>query len=482
MKKRVIARLIGIAIAAWQAASLGAALEPEFEGGEKCRVAVLTDISNEQDDEQSLVRFLVYSNEYDVEGIVATTSTWLREKPREDLIRRQIEAYGQVRENLSRHASGYPTKEQLLAVVATGQSRYGMAAVGPGKSTVGSRLLLAAADREDPRPLWVSVWGGANTLAQALFDARKDRPPEAMERLVARLRVYAISDQDDAGPWIRREFPKLFYIVSPSTTDWKEYWRATWSGISGDRHYRNGPGHKFHLVDNPWLEENVIRGHGPLGSLYPKLAYIMEGDTPSFLGLIQNGLGWHHSPAHGGWGGRYVLYQAYGETRPIWTNNHDSRDTVTAENGQQVCSDPATIWRWREHFQHDFAARMDWCVAAEPQDANHNPIAVLNGDASKRVLRVSAVPGDTVRLSAAGSVDPDRHSVTCRWWVYREAGTFQGEVVLSATKGETTSFVAPEVAKPATIHVIQQVEDDGNPKLFAYRRAIVLITPRQTSR
>ncbi len=82
--------------------------------------------------------------------------------------------------------------------------------------------LLSAADRDDPRPLWVSVWGGANTLAQALWDARRDRSPEELQTLVSRLRVYTISDQDDAGPWLRR-VPELFYIVSPSTTDWKEY-------------------------------------------------------------------------------------------------------------------------------------------------------------------------------------------------------------------------------------------------------------------
>ncbi len=161
---------------------------------------------------------------------------------------------------------------------------------------------------------------------------------------MSRLRVYTISDQDDAGPWLRREFPRLFYIVSPSTTDWKEYWRATWTGISGDRHYKNGPYHKFRLVDNPWLEKNVIQDHGPLGALYPRLAYIMEGDTPSFLGLINHGLAWPASPSYGGWGGRYVLYQPYGETRPIWTNNQESRDTVTADNGQTVTSDPATVW------------------------------------------------------------------------------------------------------------------------------------------
>ena len=448
---------------------------------EKPRVYVLTDISNEPDDEESLVRFLVYANEYDVEGLVATTSTWLRSKPREDLIRRQLDAYGQVRPNLSKHAPGFPAWEDLLRVTLTGQTHYGMAAVGEGQSSPGSRHLLRAADKADPRPLWVSVWGGANTLAQALQDARRERSPGDLAKLVAKLRVYTISDQDDAGPWLRREFTNLFYIVSPSTTDWKEYWRATWTGISGDRHYKNGPRHQFHLVDNPWLEANIIKNHGPLGALYPRLEYIMEGDTPSFLGLINNGLGWPISPAYGGWGGRYALYQAYGETRPLWTNNQESRDTVTADNGRTECTDMATIWRWREAFQHDFAARLDWCVADEFKKANHPPLAVLNGDPTKRVLALTAGPGETVTLSAAGSRDPDGHELTTSWFIYREAGTFPGEVALSATHGETTSLVVPtldaKLPTDSTLHVILTTTDSGTPPLTAYRRAILTLKP-----
>lgn len=443
----------------------------------RCRVMVLTDISNEPDDEESLVRFLVYSNEYDVEGIIATTSTWLREGLRPDLIRRQIEAYGQVRENLLKHAPGYPTREHLLAVTKSGQPGFGMAAVGAGKGTEGSRHIIQAADKPDERSLWVSVWGGANTLAQALWDVRSSRTPEELERFVAGLRVYTISDQDDSGRWMRVTFPGLFYIVSPSTQDWREYWRATWTGISGDRHYRNGPFHRFDLVDNPWLEKNIIKDHGPLGALYPKLAYIMEGDTPSFLGLINNGLGWHVRPSHGGWGGRYALYQSYAETRPIWTNSHESRDTVTADDGRAYTSDPATIWRWREDFQHDFAARMDWCVAEEFEKANHNPIAVLNGDTTKNVIELRAVSGSTVRLTAEGSGDPDGDETNMTWFVYPEAGTHRGEVKLDMVSGKETAFVAPKVRSPETIHVILQLQDDGDPSLSSYRRAVITVAP-----
>jgi len=438
---------------------------------DKARVLVLTDISNEPDDEESLVRFLVYANEYNIEGLVATTSTWLREKPREDLIRRQLAAYAEVQPNLLVHAPDFPSAEQLAAVTATGQPGYGLAHVGPDQSTPGSRLLVSAIEKPDPRPLWITVWGGANTLAQALHDLRTSLSPADLATAISRLRIYAISDQDDSGSWIRREFPDLFYIVSPSTQDEKEYWRATWTGISGDRFYRNAPGHHFHLVDNPWLAANIIHHHGPLGALYPPFAYIMEGDTPSILGLIRNGLGWTESPDYGGWGGRYVLYRAHGETRPIWTNNATSRDTVTLPDGRTDTSDPATIWRWREHFQNDFAARLDWCVTPTFADANHNPVVVLNRDTIRHVLHLSAAPGTAIDLSAEGTADPDHDSLSFKWWIYPEPGTLPG-ATLSTTDGLTTTVQLPPDRR-GTVHVILQVTDTGTPALTSYRRAII---------
>ena len=172
------------------------------------RLIVLTDLSNEPDDEESLVRLLVYSDQFDIEGLIATTSTWLRQNPREDLIRRDLAAYAEVRTNLLKHAAGFPPAEGLLAVTRTGQTNYGMAAVGQGKSTGGSKRIIEAVDRTDERPVWVSVWGGPNTLAQALWDVRTSRSVAEVDRFVEKLRVYSISDQDDSGPWMRRELSR----------------------------------------------------------------------------------------------------------------------------------------------------------------------------------------------------------------------------------------------------------------------------------
>jgi len=451
--------------------------EATFENLDKPRVIVLTDITNEPDDEESMVRFLVYSNEYDVEGLIATTSVWLRDKVRPENIRERIEAYGQVRDNLLKHAPGYPAKEHLLSVTRAGLPRFGMDGVGFGKSSEGSRHIIRVVDKPDDRPVWISVWGGANCLAQALWDVKNTRNQEQLDAFVSKLRVYTISDQDNSGRWMRLAFPNLFYIVSPSEVGHHEYYKATWTGISGDRQYKNAPRHRFDLVDNPWLEENIIKGHGPLGALYPKLAYIMEGDTPSFIGLISNGLGSRKSPSYGGWSGRYVLCQTYAETQPIWTNARGSQDTVVAENGLEYTSDQATIWRWREAYQHDFAARMDWCVAETFEAANHNPVVAFENDQSKAIVNVTVKPAETVKLSADGTYDPDWNQVFYRWFVYKEAGSYNGQVDIENRDSQEASFIAPAVKQASTIHVILEVKDDGEPSLYSYRRVVVTVEP-----
>jgi hypothetical protein len=455
--------------------AIAAAAAVTFEPVEKPRVVVLTDITNEPDDEQSLVRFLVYTNEFDVEGLIATTSTWLRDKVVPQEIVKRIHAYGKVRDNLLKHAPGFPTAERLLSVTKVGPPVYGMAAVGRGAISEGARHIIQVVDRPDPRPVWISVWGGANTLAQALHEVRATRSKEELDRFVARLRVYTISDQDDSGRWIRVEFPGLFYVVNPSEEKGNQYYQAVWTGISGCRFYRNGPGHKWELVSNEWLARN-IRSRGPLGELYPPWKFIMEGDTPSFLHLIDNGLGSALSPGWGGWGGRYQLHQTYGETRPIWTTAANGRDEVVADDGRTYVSNTATVWRWREAFQHDFAARMSWSVSPEYKSANHNPVVVVAGDKTKRVARIKVRSGEAVSVGAEGTNDPDGDRVSVRWWVYAEAGTHRGSVELKQ-EGMAASFTAPNVKQPADIHLICEASDNGAPSLFAYRRVIVTVEP-----
>jgi len=456
------------------------------------RLVVLTDMGNEPDDQMSFVRLLLYSNEIDIEGLVATTSTWQRKATHPETMRAIVAAYGEVRENLLKHAPGWPGARQLDALVASGQPAYGMEAVGADKLSPGAELIVRAGDRPDPRPLWISVWGGANTLAQALLHVRATRAPADLERFVARLRVYSISDQDDAGPWIRREFPGLFYIVKPSTPNGEEYSGATWTGISGDAYYRNFPGFGAATITNEWLEVN-IRAKGPLGKHYPRFMFIMEGDTPSFLGLTNNGLNSFRNPAWGGWGGRYVYRQPYGETHPLWTQGGDasrvsSRDTVVLPDGQAHTSDQATIWRWRTAFQHDFAARMDW-TAKSYAEANHHPAVVVNGAKGTAPVEIAATVGQPVVLDAGGTSDPDGHAFRYEWFHYPEAGTAAAPQAQLKIEGADAAraTVTPAAAvrgmfggppRPGTgiAHVILAVTDSGSPALTSYRRVILTVT------
>ena len=343
---------------------------------------MLTDIEADPDDTQSLIRLLLYANEIEIEGIVATTSTWMRDVIHPESIERLLHTYGEVRPNLLLHDPAYPTAESLLAKVYNGLPVYGMAGVGEGKDSEGSARIIELLEADDQRPLWVSVWGGMNTLAQALYTIRETKTKEEADRLIGKLRVYTISDQDDSGPWIRENFPGVFYVFS-----YGDYGRSTWIAINGQF-----PGIDNTTISNDWLSKNIQQDHGPLGAAYPDVAWGMEGDTPAWLWLVANGL---HAPDHpdwGGWGGRYERYTPdfnpddpgspgipySAETRPVWT---DASDTYTpfrpSAYGRAVeradttfTGNKVTLWRWRDDFQRDFAARMDWTIQSV-EEANH---------------------------------------------------------------------------------------------------------------
>lgn len=452
----------------------------------KQRVIILTDIENEPDDSQSLVRLLLYSNDIDIKAIIATTSTHMRDKVHPETIHRVIKAYASVHDKLTQHDKGYPSPKSLHDCVFSGQPGYGMDAVGEGKDSNGSEKIAEELMREDNSPLWICAWGGVNTLAQTLVSIRKNYPVSDQTSMLAKLRVYTISDQDDAGQWIRREFPHMFYIVSPGG-----YGNATWIGMN------NAEGEHPELVSNQWLAENIQQGHGPLGACYPDVAYGMEGDTPSFLNLIPNGLNSPENPNWGGWGGRYELYtpdvkkcdydgftggvKIGDETRPIWTNASDTYTPFVAsaygravkKGDKTYTGNQATIWRWREEIQNDFAARMDWCVKSFKQ-ANHPPFAMLDTQE-----KITVKSGEWFYFNADSSFDPDGDSISFLWFPYPEATGFKGE--LPAPPAENChdyKAQAPIVSQPTDIHYILKVTDKGTPRLSRYKRIIVTVEPK----
>jgi hypothetical protein len=226
--------------------------------------------------------------------------------------------------------------------------------------------------------------------------------------------------------------------------------------------------------------------------VYPKFAFIMEGDTPSFLGLLDNGLNSYRRPDWGGWGGRYVWRTPRGESHAMWTQGGDmfsritSQDTVRGSDGREVTTDQATIWRWREAYQHDFAARMDWTVT-DFAHANHNPVVSVNGDKGTAPVVMDVEVGSPVTLDAGASRDPDGQRLHFRWFHYMEAGTSgTNGAALEIAGGDTAKAVvtATSACRPlwlpgrpcsgaGTAHVILEVTDEGTPRLTSYRRVIL---------
>ncbi len=451
----------------------------------KSRVIILSDIEADPDDTQSFVRLLLYANQIDLKGLIATTSVWHRTSVEPESIKKIIKAYGKVQPNLVKHEAGFPTADVLLSKVKKDLPKYGMLGVGDGKDSEGSDWIIKTLEEKDERPLWVSVWGGVNTLAQALDKIRKTKTESEAAKLVSKLRVYTISDQDDSGIWIRNNYPHLFFIVSPGD----HYGSATWVGINSFIKGNNNT-----TISNSWIAQHLQQGHGPLGALYPDVAWGVEGDTPSFLSLIPNGLNVPEHPEWGGWGGRYELYKPdfanlkkgssgvpfEPETREIWTNANDKytpyifkeygrtvgRDTVTFNDYK------ATLWRWRDDFQNDFAARMDWCIKTY-KDANHPPVPVLS-----HPDRLTVKSGEGFALDAFGSTDPDGDNLGFLWFNYPEAGSYQKQIDISAENAHGVYITAPEVDKKVTIHFILKLTDKGTPELSRYKRIIVTVLPK----
>lgn len=456
----------------------------------KQRMIVLSDIEADPDDSQTLVRLLLYSNQIDLEGLIATTSTHQKKRVAPETMKKIIDGYAKVQPNLLKHEPGYPSAQYLLSVVKQGLPVYGMEGVGKGKDSEGSDWIISVLEKNDDRPLWISVWGGPNALAQALWKIKETKSAADAKKLISKIRVYTISDQDDSGAWIRKNFPELFYIVSPGS-----YMTATWIAMN-----RAIKGANNEVVGNDWIANNIQQGHGPLGALYPDVAYGMEGDTPSWLMLIQNGLNSPEHPNWGSWGGRYELYKpemaspsagpvitggvpVEPETRPIWTNADDSfSPRLSNKNGRTIRKDSVTytgnqltLWRWREDIQNDFAARMDWCTKPYAE-ANHPPVAKVN-----QPEQFTVKSGDIFKLDADGSYDPDGDALSYFWFQYPEAGTYKGVVSfggLSENLYNVHTIKAPEVTSPQTIHFILKLTDKGTPALSRYKRVIVTVVPK----
>lgn len=419
------------------------------------RIIIETDAGGDPDDEQSLVRFLLYVNEWDVEGIIANRprardgENLNPERTGPGIVRRLIEAYRECHPHLIRHDPRYPTADELLARTVPGGN----------ESTDGVRLLLEAVDRADPRPVWYSDWGtdhgaATNNLRRTLDQVLRERGPDAYAVFKQRLRLASA----DA-------FGEHTHGLAPPFPLWVDTWRPA---LDGRRWY-----HRFSALTATAggfdVVRDVLTGHGPLGALYPTNTTHpqKEGDTASFLYLVPTGMNDPRQPLWGSWGGRLGL-QPNAAGRPYyWANPVDAWSGATNRDN--------TLARWCADLQNDFRARLDWCVR-DFAGANHPPRPIVNGRGEPEPLRVAVAPGDVVALDAAASQDPDGDALEFEWWIYREAGTYFEPVAVTDAGAARARVRVPEDAAGTEIHVMLTLRDRGAPPLTRYRRMVLQVT------
>ncbi len=426
---------------------------PASAASRKPRVIATTD--GEVDDHSSMVRFLLYASDYDVAGIVEVNSKYQKHgHSKEPWLENQLDAYARVLPNLRKHHPGYPEADQLRRVCRVGNENIKDLWTAPPdmetKDTAGAQLIIDTLLDSDPRPVHVLSWGGANTTASALWKLKTAYPGEKFDYAVSRIRIYCIWYQDGGGGWIQTNIPQAHINEAYG-------WDNVWDYESYDHARKQGkmsanPPFVQEYMKPAWLDANVKAGHGPLGALYPQ-KYVSEGDTPSFLNLVHNGLDADQDYALGGWGGRSAFDD------PAFPNHLSDKSLTDDGDAHKM------YWRWVPAAQNDFAARMDWCVK-EFKDANHPPVVQVQGG-----LRRDVKPGETVKL-AATATDPDDDRLIYKWWQYADADSAATTVTIA--HGDTpdqASFVAPnEPGKQ--VHIILEVTDNGTPPLVGYQRVI----------
>ena len=451
------------------------------KGELKPRLVVCTDIAPgdvEPDDMESAVRLMAYADQFEIEAIITTVGWNCDPYPSEwaQYLQRVIEAYGNdvlklmrrsgqkkfmPREKENKQRIGYwPSVEYIRSRAVMGSQCGGIKVVGEGNDSPGSNLLIRLADENDERPIYVAAWGGANTLAQAIWRVKQTRTPEELKRFVQKFRIYTITDQDmkydmrlnlaySSHQWLRKEFcDDLLFVWDEGT--WQEQCEL------GKQHWQQ---HK-----------DGIQGKGALGKEYPTYKWGVEGDTPSMLYILPNGLSDPEDPRQAGWAGYHERSLCPDSLTIAWTTSPVASHQATSVKESVRNISVGYKRRFYPDELNDFLARMQW---ANEGEGNHNPQVVVNKQKGHRPVHIYAKAGDTVRLNASKSKDPDGDNLSFSWWQQPEIG--MTKVVIEQSERPATEIRIPADAHHQTIHVICEVHDTGAFHLVSYRRVIIHI-------
>ena len=450
---------------------------PVAAGQKDSRPRIIVTSDGEIDDECSMVRFLLYANEWDIEAIVTSSSQYHWHGHRwagDDWIQPYLDAYAKVYPNLLKHDPAYPSPEYLRARTLLGNVK---AEGDMEEVTAGSQYIVKVLlDKTDNQPVWLQAWGGPNTIARALKTIEENHPDQ-VAYVASNIRFFFIWEQDSTyQDYIRPHWGK--YNIPTIVSDQFVAFAYNWEKIL--------PKQTHDVFRGDWMNRHILQDHGPLCALYKAHddgRFRSEGDSPAFLHTIPNGLRNAESPDWGGWGGRYVRVRENTWLDPVLESGYKYPEgrwfTSTAwgrnrmreniPNDQELAAYLKPMWRWFDAIQSDFAARADWCVKPYDQ-ANHAPLVKLSHS-----LNLEVRPGQKVALSAKGSADPDGDPLTYRWWQYKQADTYEGAIDIVDAGKQDASFTVPNDGKGKAIHVICEVTDDGTPPLTRYRRIVVEI-------
>ena len=443
------------------------ALSSNTSGSEqaaKIRVIHTTDMG--WDDENTLVRMLLFANDLQILGITTSGGPWQdqidNEVPR---ILNKIDLYEQVYDNLKKHDPSYPTPDYLRSVTKWGNQKTN----NYDEDTDGSMLIAdALLDHSDNSPLWVTCWGGSATVTAALRYINDSHPSEKAY-VANKLKIYFIAALAQGGE-DNINYITSHYDPAPEMLNAKVY------------EYTNGWGEIKYWCDNvdysteAWTNAHYNQNHGALANSFQWANTWnddVDGDAPSLLHLLGSSFGLRsdEKPFYGGWGSRFKRNKESNGTYINYTDDHYNGKNKLPESDedlwlQKTCYSGA---RWADDFQNELAVRADWCIK-DVNEANHPP--VINLTVSENIR---AKPGETINLSCSAS-DPDSNSLKYSWWQYKEAGTSTAEVDIQNSETSEASFVCPDDLGK-TIHIILEVQDDyAEHPLTRYKRVIVDIT------
>ncbi|MBN1973089.1 MAG: DUF1593 domain-containing protein [Sedimentisphaerales bacterium] len=290
-------------------------------------------MKSDPDDMQSMVRFLLYANEFDIEGLIASSGTFANIANKKNILD-VLGRYEMVYYNLKKHDPNYPAADYLRSVTFQGLTgTWGKSVsnnIGAGKDSEASEAIIRIVDKPDLRPVWIDVWGDCSNIAQAVWKVQNTRSDAELKTFLSKIRIHQIAHQDDTIDWLLKNFPDLFIIYS----------RTTYQGMFGG----SDP-----ISNLAWINENIRNNHGPLCDVYPHEGIgctgVCEGDSPSFLHLVSanRGLNNPEDPTQESWGGQF------------------KRDGTT--NHYVDGPGRSTISKWRKDYQKEFAERADWCIS-----------------------------------------------------------------------------------------------------------------------